>query len=82
MLHTKKGFGVFRLLFIICAGVNLCAADNVKFSRQGWSLYPKGVNVKFEEDNKISDDGRTFGRLIISDMSVSFSVYTNVVIKE
>ena len=82
MLNIKKGFSGILMLAVICCGINLCMADNVKFSKQGWSIWPIKVNVKFEEDSKISDDGRIFGKLTIPDMTASFSVYTYVSMKE
>ncbi|MFA6101718.1 MAG: sugar-binding protein [Victivallaceae bacterium] len=82
MLNIKKGFSGILALAVICCGVNLCMADNVKFSKQSWTLYPKGTNVKFEEDNKISDNGKIYGKLTIPDTTANFSIYTYAAMKE
>lgn len=77
--------GMKSLLLVTAAfcAVSLNAQNsNVKFSKHGWSLYPRDVNVQFTEDNKAADDGRIFGKLTIPDTSADFSVYTYTAMKE
>ena len=82
MLNIKR-LGVFLFLAVIWAGVNPCMADdNVKFSQLEWALYPDGVNVKFQLDDKISADGHAFGKLTIPDSAARFAVYAYVTMQE